>query len=510
MDWFRLAGRVFAVVVVVLGLLIAVPSVGSLVENTRAESSAASPSWQIEGSQTWIGPSAGETGFCLEATVALDNARIVSFSGVAGSADAFILVDSDGDVGGNVSVGSSPVSLTPLWQNPNQNYYVLIATNEAENQLVVSCSLSELTGADFDATFPEFNLYGGHAGLIADLRDGRMHQDLEMLLDNAGDPDGLLLTPFASSATLYAFPSGQPVGSISASAFGDPAPPPCQPVVPAAPSNLEARQIPEQIHLTWQDNSDDESGFRIEYKVFPGIYPVLWRHLATVGPNRTSYQMDGASMGSTYHFRVAGISDQGTSLYSDTAVLTIRLTIFTISIQSPNGGEIWPVGSSQRIGWATGGRLGPSRVTIRASADGGSTWKAPPIVADIANTGSYTWTVPGPLSNNYVLKVEDAQDGFPYDLSNHPFIIGLFPILPTSTPSATRAATRFPTATRTATATPTSSATRTATWSPSSTCTLTATGTPTETPTGRPTATLARSPTATATLRPLSLPLILR
>jgi hypothetical protein len=70
---------------------------------------------------------------------------------------------------------------------------------------------------------------------------------------------------------------------------------------PAAPSDLTAGAISySRIDLTWQDNSDDETGFRIERKTVSGSYS----QIATVGANVTSYSSSRLSASTTYYYRV--------------------------------------------------------------------------------------------------------------------------------------------------------------------------------------------------------------
>ncbi len=125
-----------------------------------------------------------------------------------------------------------------------------------------------------------------------------------------------------------------------------------QPQPPAAPSNLRAYQTVPQIHLTWEDNSEEEDGFRLEYKRTRGvIWPLQWDSLATVGSNVTSFQWDSARVGDTYVFRVAAFNANGLSSFSVSDSLQYRIWLSYLRLDSPNGGEVWPVGSLQQIVW---------------------------------------------------------------------------------------------------------------------------------------------------------------
>ena len=70
-----------------------------------------------------------------------------------------------------------------------------------------------------------------------------------------------------------------------------------------APSNLVVTPNPStegSIGLTWQDNSDNETGFAIERSTDN----VSWSQIDTVGANVTSYTDTTASAGVFYYYRV--------------------------------------------------------------------------------------------------------------------------------------------------------------------------------------------------------------
>ncbi len=85
------------------------------------------------------------------------------------------------------------------------------------------------------------------------------------------------------------------------------------------PSNLVATPISSsQINLTWQDNSGDETGFKIERKAGTGSYS----QIATVGANVTSYSNTGLTASTTYYYRVRAYNAAGNSNYSNEASAT--------------------------------------------------------------------------------------------------------------------------------------------------------------------------------------------
>jgi hypothetical protein len=88
---------------------------------------------------------------------------------------------------------------------------------------------------------------------------------------------------------------------------------------PEAPSELVTTPVlSSRVDLTWQDNSDNESGFRIERRTSSGSYS----QIATVGAGVTSYSSSGLSASTTYYYRVRAYSAAGNSDYSDEASTT--------------------------------------------------------------------------------------------------------------------------------------------------------------------------------------------
>jgi len=91
--------------------------------------------------------------------------------------------------------------------------------------------------------------------------------------------------------------------------------------VPAAPSNLTAAAASaSQINLTWTDNSNNESGFRIERKTGTSG---TWGEIATTAANATSYASTGLSASTLYYYRVRSYNATGNSTsYSNEANAT--------------------------------------------------------------------------------------------------------------------------------------------------------------------------------------------
>jgi len=96
-----------------------------------------------------------------------------------------------------------------------------------------------------------------------------------------------------------------------------------------------------------------------------------------------------------------------------------------VRVLSPNGGEQWGVGTVQEILWTASDSIIGLRLEL--SLDGGIHWND--FALGIPNVGSYQWTVPAVESDNCLIRISDAEDGDPSDVSDAPFSIRVLPPL---------------------------------------------------------------------------------
>jgi hypothetical protein len=89
------------------------------------------------------------------------------------------------------------------------------------------------------------------------------------------------------------------------------------PCVPAAPSGLTATPFSQmQINLHWNDNSNNEDGFKIERSPDGATG---WAEIGAVGSNVQDYLDSGLTCGTDYYYRVRAYNAGGNSGYSNTA-----------------------------------------------------------------------------------------------------------------------------------------------------------------------------------------------
>lgn len=93
--------------------------------------------------------------------------------------------------------------------------------------------------------------------------------------------------------------------------------------LPAAPSALTATAVNRsRVDLSWADNSDNESGFRIERSERNNG---SFSEITTVGSNATSYSDSTVRKGTTYYYRIRATNSDGDSAYSnETSATTPR------------------------------------------------------------------------------------------------------------------------------------------------------------------------------------------
>lgn len=85
----------------------------------------------------------------------------------------------------------------------------------------------------------------------------------------------------------------------------------------------------------------------------------------------------------------------------------------TIEVTSPNGGEVWTVGSTKTIRWTSTGEVGNVKIELFKSGAAVST-----ISSSTANDGMYSWKLPVTLTtaSNYKIKISEAGNAAVYDL----------------------------------------------------------------------------------------------
>jgi hypothetical protein len=107
------------------------------------------------------------------------------------------------------------------------------------------------------------------------------------------------------------------------------------------------------------------------------------------------------------------ISDTSNSLFK------INNPVRTMTVVTPNGGEVWPINSTQTITWTSTNVDGPVKVEL--SRDSGNTYTA--LENTTSNDGSFTWTVRGPATTQAFIRITSVNYPNVSDRSNSVFRI---------------------------------------------------------------------------------------
>jgi beta-lactamase superfamily II metal-dependent hydrolase len=106
------------------------------------------------------------------------------------------------------------------------------------------------------------------------------------------------------------------------------------------------------------------------------------------------------------------------------------VTAPAVAMTSPNGGETWKAGSTQAITWSATDAVGVTSVDLAYSTDGGATFPNA-LASGIANSGSWSWTVPNVPTGTARVRVlaRDAAGNLGRDSSAANFTIDRWSIV---------------------------------------------------------------------------------
>lgn len=96
---------------------------------------------------------------------------------------------------------------------------------------------------------------------------------------------------------------------------------------PVAPDELVAKVISgDRVDLTWNDNSDDELGFRVERRK-EELVSKYERLDSAIGTDETSYSDTTTEIDNTYYYRIVAYGPTGSSPYSNEVKVTTNETV---------------------------------------------------------------------------------------------------------------------------------------------------------------------------------------
>ena len=171
--------------------------------------------------------------------------------------------------------------------------------------------------------------------------------------------------------------------------------------LPAAPSNLKAAQVSgSQVNLTWTDNANNESGYRVERSTGQGgNFSVV----ATLGIQANQYLDSAVSPGASYSYRVSAFNAGGSSAYSNTAGVSVPKPLMS-NPMTPSKLATRAASASQiNLTW-TDNSLGLDRFSVERSIDGSNY----PQIATVA-AGTTSYADDGLASGNYFYRIRGVD-----------------------------------------------------------------------------------------------------
>jgi fibronectin type 3 domain-containing protein len=259
----------------------------------------ASPSSASQINLTWQDNSSSESGFIVQRAssssgpwtqIGIVGANVTScaHTGVTASTTYFYRVCAYNASGNSVfSIVTSATTPAAPDTTPPSIPSGIVATATSTSQVSVSWSVSTDTGGSGLAGYQVYR-----NGTLVTTTTGTSYTD-----------SGLL----ANTLYCYTLVASDNAGnSSSASSEACATTPTPAAANPAAPSNLATMNVDAtDVTLTWQDNSDNETGFQIQRATSSGG---PWSVVGSVGANVTTYTDSGLSPSTTYYYEVAAFN----------------------------------------------------------------------------------------------------------------------------------------------------------------------------------------------------------
>jgi hypothetical protein len=196
--------------------------------------------------------------------------------------------------------------------------------------------------------------------------------------------------------------------------------------VPTAPTNLAATVASgTQINLSWTDNSNDETGFRIERSADGSTG---WSEIATTASNTTTYQNTGLTAATIYYYRVRAYNTSGNSSYSNNANAT---TASASAPTAPSNLTATAASTSQiNLSW-TDNSNNETGFRIERSPDGSTGWTE--IATPAANTTTYQNTgLTASTTYYYRVRAYNASGNSGYSNTANATTTGTLPAAPSN------------------------------------------------------------------------------
>ncbi len=180
-----------------------------------------------------------------------------------------------------------------------------------------------------------------------------------------------------------------------------------------APDGGEKLVVGETYAIQWS-SIGPINNIKIQYSVDNGQ---SWESVVGSTANDGSHDWTVPDVNSSQCLiKIEDVSFSGHSDVSD-AVFEIGPSFLTLT--SPNGGEQWEIGTTQKIAWQSYGNF--DWVKLQFSKDNGVTWSD--IDDETENDGEYDWEITSDTSVQYLVRIEEKYEMTLADTSDDVFSV---------------------------------------------------------------------------------------
>ena len=205
------------------------------------------------------------------------------------------------------------------------------------------------------------------------------------------------------------------------------APPP--EITVMSPNGGETLQAGSNTNITW--TSTNVANVKIEFTTNNGAN---WSLIIASTPSIGQYVWQNIPSTNSSLCRIKISNADGTGQPYDISHNNFSITnliVQSIKLTSPIGGESWEAGTTHNITW-NGSAI--NSVKIEFTSNNGIGWST--IADSLQGSGSFAWNLPNINSTQCKIRVSDASDGVPSDVSSQPFTIKPISTISVTSPKA--------------------------------------------------------------------------
>lgn len=171
--------------------------------------------------------------------------------------------------------------------------------------------------------------------------------------------------------------------------------------------------VGDQEEIIWENIGNVGNNLKFEYSKnnfdlgnndIIEVFPNVTQNTPNTVDNKAVWTIPN-DVSSTVRVRITDTADVLTTDKSDLPFTILPAPIITIT--SPQNGDVWRVGDVKDIIWTDNGGLVSNNLTLEYSSNNGTTWNL--IGTGIANTRSYSWTIPDTLSVQCKIRIQDPS-----------------------------------------------------------------------------------------------------